>query len=248
MREAYWWNTPYELLTRGVMWTRWTKYADFVSNTIILHKEFVSPNHMIIEIPCNSFVQNLSHIRKTPYLPYATFNAFIVFFCVKKSKNLESTDYLWKANPFTFHIREQWPSMIAMLQCRSFSASFASTAIRGSAFIWGKLSLDLADICWMTNTMNAHKCPWDRDSLYVCSWNRTEGSTSVMWYVKGDLKVWHFKAPKVWYEKIRLLFGCKSSLGLDVTGTGPLYTALGHTSIINGQYWMTSPGQLYRNK
>jgi len=39
----------------------------------------------------------------------------------------------------------------------------------------------------------------------------------------------------------------KSSLGLDVTGTGPLYTALGHTSTITSQHWMISQEQLYHN-
>lgn len=46
------------------MWTRRTKYADFVTNVVILHEEIVSPYHMIVEIPGDSFIQKLGSLSK----------------------------------------------------------------------------------------------------------------------------------------------------------------------------------------
>lgn len=46
------------------MWTRRTKYADFVTNVVILHEEFVSPHYVVVEIPCDSFIQKLGSLSK----------------------------------------------------------------------------------------------------------------------------------------------------------------------------------------
>jgi len=46
------------------MWTRRTKYADFVTNVVILHEEFVSPHNMVVEIPGDGFIQKLGSPSK----------------------------------------------------------------------------------------------------------------------------------------------------------------------------------------
>ena len=63
--EAYPWNPPSKLLTnRTIMWTRRTKYADFVTNVVILHEEFVSPHYVVVEIPGDGFIQKLGTLSK----------------------------------------------------------------------------------------------------------------------------------------------------------------------------------------
>ena len=46
------------------MWTRRTKYADFVTNVVILHEEFVSPHNMVVEIPGDSLIQKLGSLTE----------------------------------------------------------------------------------------------------------------------------------------------------------------------------------------
>jgi len=46
------------------MWTRQTKYVDFVTNVVILHEEFISPHNMVVEIPGDSFIQKLGSPSK----------------------------------------------------------------------------------------------------------------------------------------------------------------------------------------
>jgi hypothetical protein len=52
------------LTSRTAMWTRRTKDADFVTNVVILHEEFVSPHYMVVEIPGDSFIQKLGTLSK----------------------------------------------------------------------------------------------------------------------------------------------------------------------------------------
>ena len=64
-REAYRRNPPRKPLTSmTIMWARRTKYADFVTNVVILHEEFISPHHMIVEIPGDAFVHKLGSVSK----------------------------------------------------------------------------------------------------------------------------------------------------------------------------------------
>jgi hypothetical protein len=43
---------------------RRTKYADFVTNVVILHEEFVSPHYVVVEIPGDSLIQKLGSLSK----------------------------------------------------------------------------------------------------------------------------------------------------------------------------------------
>ena len=47
---------------------------------------------------------SLQHTSGKPLICFLLLLLLLLFFVCEKSKNLESTDYLWQANPFTFHV------------------------------------------------------------------------------------------------------------------------------------------------